>query len=74
MEYRKPFEDMGVAGEDTQPAIQLPESMRPPARPSKGGTAPPPPPPAAGARQATEEQKTLVGAPLPEDLEKALKD
>ena len=70
MEYRKPFEDMGVAGEDTQPAIQLPESMRPPARPSKGGTAPPPPPP----RPGTEDQKTLVGAPLPEDLEKALKD
>jgi hypothetical protein len=74
MEYRKPFEDMGIAGEDTQPAIQLPESMRPPARPSKGGTAPPPPPPAAAGRQATEDQKTLVGAPLPEDLEKALKD
>ncbi len=30
-EYRKPFEDMGVSGEDTQPAIQLPEQMRPPA-------------------------------------------
>ena len=71
MEYRKPFEDMGIAGEDTQPAIQLPESMRPPARPSKGGTAPPPPPP---PRAGTEDQKTLVGAPLPEDLEKALKD
>jgi hypothetical protein len=71
MEYRKPFEDMGIAGEDTQPAIQLPEALRPPARPSKGGTLPPPPP---APRQATEDQKTLVGAPLPEDLEKALKD
>jgi len=70
-EYRKPFEEMGIAGEDTQPAIQLPESMRPPARPSnKPSTPPPPPPPRAG----TEDQKTLVGSPLPEDLEKALKD
>jgi hypothetical protein len=70
MEYRKPFEDMGIAGEDTQPAIQLPEAMRPPARPNKGSAPPPPPPPRAG----TEDQKTLVGSPLPEDLEKALKD
>jgi hypothetical protein len=38
-EYRKPFEEMGVSGEDTQPAIQLPEAMRPPA------PKPPPPPP-----------------------------
>jgi hypothetical protein len=30
-EYRRPFEDMGISGEQTQPAIQLP--MRPPARP-----------------------------------------
>ena len=28
-EYRKPFEDMGICGEDTQPAIAIP---RPPAR------------------------------------------
>jgi hypothetical protein len=28
-EYRRPFEDMGISGEETQPAIQLP---RPPAR------------------------------------------
>lgn len=86
MEYRKPFEDMGIAGEDTQPAIQLPESMRPPARPAKPSSPPPPPgahahpPPTPGAhpppppRVGTEDQKTLVGAPLPEDLEKALKD
>ncbi|HTR54085.1 MAG TPA: hypothetical protein VMJ10_25505 [Kofleriaceae bacterium] len=32
-EYRRPFEDMGVSGEDTQPAIQLPEALRPPAPP-----------------------------------------
>jgi hypothetical protein len=38
-EYRKPFEDMGVSGEDTQPAIQLPEQLRPPAK----KTSPPPP-------------------------------
>lgn len=30
-EYRKPFEDMGISGEETQPSIQLP--MRPPAPP-----------------------------------------
>ena len=41
MEYRKPFEDMGVSSEDTQPAIALPQSMRPPAPPSR----PPPTPP-----------------------------
>lgn len=32
-EYRRPFEDMGISGEETQPAIQLP---RPPAPPSRG--------------------------------------
>jgi hypothetical protein len=37
-DYRRPFEDMGISGEETQPAITLP--VRPPARPS----APPPPP------------------------------
>ncbi|HEY5924355.1 MAG TPA: hypothetical protein VIV11_21910 [Kofleriaceae bacterium] len=41
MEYRKPFEDMGVSSEDTQPAIALPQSMRPPAPPGR-----PPVPPA----------------------------
>lgn len=30
-EYRRPFEDMGISGEETQPAIQLPP--RPPAPP-----------------------------------------
>ncbi len=52
-EYRKPFEDMGVSSEDTQPAIAIPGPMRPPARPSQPppgspsqghGTSPPPPP------------------------------
>ena len=42
MEYRKPFEDMGVSSEDTQPAIALPPQMRPPAPPSR-----PPPGPAS---------------------------
>jgi hypothetical protein len=37
-EYQKPFVEMGVSGEDTQPAIQLPEAMRPPAK----KTSPPP--------------------------------
>ena len=38
-DYRRPFEDMGISGEATQPAITLP--VRPPARPS---AAPPVPP------------------------------
>ena len=29
-EYRRPFEDMGISGEETQPAIALP--VRPPAK------------------------------------------
>jgi hypothetical protein len=44
---------MGISGEDTQPAIQLPEHMRPPAPrtsppplgPIPGGTVPATPPP-----------------------------
>jgi hypothetical protein len=43
MEYRKPFEDMGVSSEDTQPAIALPQQMRPPAPPHRGGVPPAPP-------------------------------
>jgi hypothetical protein len=43
MEYRKPFEDMGVSSEDTQPAIALPQQMRPPA-PPQPPRAPPGPP------------------------------
>ena len=30
-EYRKPFEDMGISGEETSPAIMIPQ---PPAKPS----------------------------------------
>ena len=51
-EYQRPFQDMGVSGEDTQPAIQLPEQLRPPARKSV------PPPPMAAGRSS---QATLVG-------------
>ena len=34
-EYRKPFEDMGISGEETSPSIQLP--LRPPA-PARTGS------------------------------------
>jgi len=37
-EYRKPFEDMGISSEDTQPAINIP--MRPPAPPTSPPNAP----------------------------------
>ena len=69
-EYRKPFEDMGVSGEDTQPAIQLPEQLRPPAKKTS-------PPPFAGpgnrASQTTlvddaHDQKTIEI--LPDQLKK----
>ena len=57
-EYRKPFEDMGISGEETQPSIQLP--IRPPA----------PPKPLFDESPATveydadsAEQKTLVNPP-----------
>jgi hypothetical protein len=71
-EYRRPFEEMGVSGEDTQPAIQLPANMRPPARPSqppphgdRDRAIPPPPPgaPTSGPGAPTikvDPNKTLV--------------
>jgi len=31
LEYRRPFEDMGITAEETQPAIQLPRAPAPPA-------------------------------------------
>ena len=52
-EYRKPFEEMGVTGEDTQPAIQLPEAMRPPAK------KPPPPPGGGDAPVAPPDARTI---------------
>jgi hypothetical protein len=59
MEYRKPFEDMGVSSEDTQPAIALPQQLRPPAR-----AVPPAPPGAATIRvdPDLEDAPTSVGA------------
>jgi hypothetical protein len=51
-EYQRPFQDMGVSGEDTQPAIQLPEALRPPA-----SKKPPPPPGAAAHDEKTVEVK-----------------
>ena len=69
-EYRKPFEDMGVSGEDTQPAIQLPEQMRPPAK----KTSPPPAPPAGRSSQATlvgDDAHDMATVEIrPEDLKK----
>ena len=53
--YRKPFEEMGIAGEDTQPAIQLPQQLRPPAK----TTPPPPPPQAATAATPPEDAPTM---------------
>jgi hypothetical protein len=52
-EYRKPFEDMGITGEDTQPAIPLPAQLRPPAK----KTGPPPPPGADPDEQTIEVKK-----------------
>ena len=34
-EYRRPFEEMGISGEETQPAIQLPRPPAPPAPPAR---------------------------------------
>jgi hypothetical protein len=74
-EYRRPFEEMGVSGEDTQPAIQLPSQLRPPARPSQP---PPPPPGAVGPHAPTikvDPDKTLVTPPiLPDDAKTNVKD
>ncbi|MDB4956444.1 MAG: uncharacterized protein JWO36_4013 [Myxococcales bacterium] len=49
-EYRIPFEEMGITSEDTQPAIQLPAHMRPPAK-----AAPPPPPGSSGPKTQSDE-------------------
>jgi hypothetical protein len=40
-EYRRPFEDMGISGEETQPAIQLPRPPAPPRPPAGRAAAPP---------------------------------
>ena len=62
MEYRKPFEDMGVSSEDTQPAISLPEHMRPPAR----GVPPAPP----GARTIHVEDHVIEPPPPKVEIKK----
>ncbi|MBL9018895.1 MAG: hypothetical protein JNL83_32205 [Myxococcales bacterium] len=63
-EYRRPFEDMGITAEETQPAITLP--VRPPA--SIAPKVPPPPPPRSDfdtktmeyAKEDDDDQKTQV--------------
>jgi len=62
-EYRKPFEDMGVSGEDTQPAIQLPEQLRPPAKKTS------PPPMGAGVARASQATLVVDNDPDPETVE-----
>ncbi len=68
VDYRKPFEEMGIAGEDTQPAIQLPADMRPPAKAAdRDRPIPPPPPPRSHAGSPTirtDPDKTLVAPPV----------
>lgn len=64
MEYRKPFEDMGVSSEDTQPAIAVP---RPPAKPSG------PPPGQQGAPISPPHAPTIrVSPPTESDAENTL--
>ena len=60
--YRQPFEEMGITGEDTQPSIQLPANLRPPAKP----TGPPPPPPGNSASPTlkVDPDQTLVVPPV----------
>ncbi len=60
MEYRKPFEDMGVSSEDTQPAIALPAQLRPPARP--GPPPAPPPSPTVRVDPSLSDEPTTVEA------------
>jgi hypothetical protein len=52
LEYQTPFTEMGVSGEDTQPAIQLPEQVRSPVRN-------PPPPPRPSVPGLNPDAKTL---------------
>jgi hypothetical protein len=66
--YRKPFEEMGISGEDTQPAIQLPANLRPPAKMDKNDRPIPPPPPSP----RIDPDKTLVVAPV--IVDEALKE
>ena len=53
-DYRRPFEDMGITNEETQPAITLP---RPPAG---GNTTPGTQPPATPPKRASEREDTTI--------------
>ncbi len=57
--YRKPFEEMGIAGEDTQPAIQLPQNLRPPAKTTPPPISNPAPSVTPAAKPALEDQPTM---------------
>ncbi|MBA3457662.1 MAG: hypothetical protein H0T42_31560 [Deltaproteobacteria bacterium] len=63
-EYRKPFEDMGISGEETSPSISLP--LRPPAPPRPSA----PPPPRSPSEFDTQTVEYDQGA----QLDKALED
>jgi hypothetical protein len=67
MEYRKPFEDMGVSSEDTQPAIAMPQQLRPPAKPSS------PPPAPHGVPQSPPHAQTIRVSPTESDADTAVK-
>jgi hypothetical protein len=67
-EYRKPFEDMGIAGEDTQPAVSIGQ-LRPPARPS----APPPLGPGAPTMRVSEDSPTASGEAYSDDAKPRVK-
>jgi hypothetical protein len=65
MEYRKPFEDMGVSSEDTQPAISVGQ-LRPPAKPSS-------PPPGPGVPVSPPHAQTIrVSPPTESDAESTI--
>lgn len=59
MEYRKPFEDMGVSSEDTQPALVLPPQLRAPAR-TAGPPVPAPGSPTVTVDPSLEDEETNV--------------
>jgi hypothetical protein len=65
MEYRKPFEDMGVSSEDTQPAISIGQ-LRPPAKPSS-------PPPSPGVQVSPPHAQTIrVSPPTESDADSTI--
>jgi hypothetical protein len=64
MEYRKPFEDMGVSSEDTQPAISIGQ-LRPPAKPSS-------PPPSPGVPVSPPHAPTVRVSPTESDADSTI--